>query len=98
MNSLTKATLTRNIFIQARRLSTAVAPVANKAPSTTVAAPASPKKSSSFFQRLSAFLVGCGVGFGSAFYYIHEELQESNTRFQKTLTDIQDRLAQIESN
>ncbi len=58
---------------------------------TTVATPQS-SGGSSFFQRFSSFLAGCGVGFGISGYYIYNELEESNRKFAK---DIQQLQAQI---
>lgn len=47
---------------------------------------ASVKKSgSTFLQRFSAFLAGCGVGFGVSVYFIYNELVESNERIDKRL-------------
>jgi hypothetical protein len=66
--------------------------VAKTAPSSssisaTVAAPvkAAASGGSSFLQRLSAFLAGCGVGFGTSFYFIYNELIDSNTKFERDL-------------
>jgi hypothetical protein len=53
---------------------------------------ASKSGGSSFFQRFSSFLAGCGVGFGISGYYIFNELEESNRKFAK---DIQQLQAQI---
>jgi hypothetical protein len=71
-----------------RRLSTEIATkTASPAPKVVASAPASTasKGGSSFFQRFSSFLAGCGVGFGVSFYYIYEELVESNEKFSKQL-------------
>lgn len=48
---------------------------------------------STLFQRLTAFLAGTAVGFGANFYLVHEELLESNKRFERTLQDIQKKIA-----
>ena len=48
---------------------------------------------STFIQRVTAFLAGTAVGFGANFYLVHEELLESNKRFEKTLQDIQRKIA-----
>lgn len=64
-----------------------VAPTA-AAPVVTVA----PSGGSTFFQRFSSFLTGCGVGFGLSFYFIYNELEESNEKFER---EIQAALAKI---
>lgn len=43
---------------------------------------------STFFQRLSSFLAGCGVGFGATFYFLLDQLEESNNKLSKELADI----------
>ena len=48
---------------------------------------------STFIQRITAFLAGTAVGFGANFYLVHEELVESNKRFEKTLQEIQRKIA-----
>ena len=48
---------------------------------------------STFIQRVTAFLAGAAVGFGANFYLVHEELMESNKRFEKTLQEIQRKIA-----
>ena len=48
---------------------------------------------STFIQRFTAFLAGTAVGFGANFYLVHEELLESNERFEKTLQEIQRKIA-----
>jgi hypothetical protein len=52
-----------------------------------VAAPV--KAGSSFFQRLSAFLAGCGVGFGVSFYFIYNELAEANEMLARSIKQIE---------
>ena len=52
---------------------------------------------SSFFHRVSSFLVGTAVGFGANFYLIHEELIESNKKFQNTLCSLEDRIGKLEN-
>ena len=47
---------------------------------------------STLVQRLSSFFIGTAVGFGANFFLVHEELLESNKRFEKTLQDIQKQL------
>ena len=51
---------------------------------------------SSFIHRISTFLVGTSFGFGINFYLIHEELSESNKKFEKTLQDIEGRIQRLE--
>ena len=51
---------------------------------------------SSFIQRISSFLVGTSFGFGINFYLIHEELSESNKKFEKTLQDFDGRIQRLE--
>mmetsp|Transcript_2171 Transcript_2171/g.3406 ORF Transcript_2171/g.3406 Transcript_2171/m.3406 type:complete len:85 (-) Transcript_2171:93-347(-) len=70
--------------ILSKRLSTGTSPTA------TVAASATPKKGgSSFFQRLSSFLAGCGVGFGVSFYFIYNELSESNEKLERSIKQME---------
>ncbi len=59
-------------------------------------APAATSSSSSFTQRLTGFLVGCGVGFSASFYLIAEELKDSNAQFEKTLKNIEERVKALE--
>ena len=49
------------------------------------------------FQRFSSFLVGCGVGFGLTFYYVYQELDESNVVLQRHLSSLEKRLAALEA-
>ena len=56
------------------------------------ALPAAKSGGSSLVQRVSAFIVGTAVGFGANMYLVHEELIESNKRFERTLQTIQDEL------
>lgn len=44
---------------------------------------------SSFFQRLSSFLTGCGVGFGLSFYFLYQELQDSNLKLEREIKLLQ---------
>jgi hypothetical protein len=71
-------------------------------PTPPAAASAAPKvepKSggSSFLQRFTSFLVGAGIGFGSSYYFIFNELHESNERFESHLKKIDERLLKIEN-
>eukprot|EP01031_Cornospumella_fuschlensis_P033379 gene33380-40383_t len=63
------------------------ATVAPATPPTTVKAPAANSSSggSTFFQRLSSFLTGLGVGFGLSAYFIHQELTDSNAILQRDI-------------
>lgn len=58
---------------------------------------AAPSKGSSFFQRFSSFMVGSGLGFSATFYFILEELRESNKKFESYLTKIENRIKAVES-
>ncbi len=49
------------------------------------AAPAAPTNQSTFFQRLTSFFTGCGVGFGLSYYFIHEALEESNAKLEQQI-------------
>ena len=81
-NNLVKAT---------KQFSTAV-------PATTsTASTSSSRGGSSFFQRLNSFLVGSALGFGSCFYFIHQELKESNNKFEHYLEKLEGRIKNIES-
>ena len=51
---------------------------------------------SSFMQRLSSFFVGTGVGFGVAFYYIYEELKDSNKKIEAYIHAQEERLQNLE--
>jgi hypothetical protein len=64
-------------------------------PKVVAAPPVAPGKSSTLFERLFSFLVGTGIGFGSAFYYISEELRSSNEQFKLHLDKIDKRLASL---
>ena len=44
---------------------------------------------STFFQRFSSFLAGCGVGFGVSFYFIYNELVESNEHLLRNIKQIE---------
>jgi hypothetical protein len=51
------------------------------------------REGSTFFQRLSSFLAGCGVGFGLTYYFLLTELQESNERFSRELNNLQNQIS-----
>ena len=72
------------------------APKIEAAASIPPVAPAASSSSSSFTQRLTGFLVGCGVGFSASFYLIAEELKDSNAQFEKTLKSIEERVKALE--
>eukprot|EP01031_Cornospumella_fuschlensis_P027941 gene27940-33740_t len=63
------------------------ATVAPATPPAAVKAPAAKSTSggSTFFQRLSSFLTGLGVGFGLSAYFIHQELTDSNAILQRDI-------------
>lgn len=66
-------------------------------PKQVVASPVVPAKSSStFLERVFSFLVGTGIGFGSAFYFIREELKSSNEQFNLHLDKIEKRMASLQ--
>jgi hypothetical protein len=71
----------------------------NKTELSTNAIPSassSPPKSSggsTFIQRFTSFLTGCGVGFGLGFYFVYEELQNSNSRFEKDIKALREKLS-----
>lgn len=60
------------------------------------AAPVAKSGGSSLLQRLTAFFVGCGVGFGCSFYTILEELRDSNMRLEKHFQSFEQRLQAVE--
>lgn len=69
----------------------------SSAVSKVVAAPQSAKPSSGgFFDRLSALLVGAGLGFGTSYFMINEELKESNIKLAIAFRKLEDRLAKLE--
>jgi uncharacterized membrane protein YgaE (UPF0421/DUF939 family) len=64
-------------------------------PKVVAAPPVAPGKSSTLFERLFSFLVGTGIGFGSAFYFIHEELESSNEQLKLRLDKIDRQLDSV---
>jgi len=74
-----------------RYLSTAVVAPAKLTQPTGAVTTVNPAKSNSsrggstFFERLSSFLAGCGVGFGISIYFIYNELVDANEKLEKTL-------------
>lgn len=67
--------------------------VKNAAASANAGVASAKNAGSTLIQRITAFLAGTAVGFGANFYLVHEELMESNRRFEKTLQDIQRKIA-----
>jgi hypothetical protein len=71
------------------------APSAVTAP---VAPPVPPKavpvntNTSTFFQRINAFLFGAGLGFGAGSFMVYEELSTSNKILEDKLASIHDRM------
>eukprot|EP01039_Chlorochromonas_danica_P000372 gene372-403_t len=61
--------------------------VAASAPAAVVTKPSG---GSTFFQRLSSFLTGLGVGFGLSGYFIYQELAESNAALQRDIAKLLD--------
>jgi hypothetical protein len=59
---------------------------------TPSTAKSSASKGSSLIQRLTAFCVGAGIGFGTSFYFIYQELQESNSRIDRRLQKMEERV------
>ena len=62
-----------------------------------VAKAAAPSSGSSFFERFSSFLVGAGIGFGGTFYFVVEELRESNHKFESYLDKLEHRVKAVEA-
>ncbi|KAJ1399280.1 hypothetical protein B484DRAFT_458347 [Ochromonadaceae sp. CCMP2298] len=56
-------------------------------------APVPVRGGSSFFQRLSAFLAGCGVGFGVSFYFVYNELAEANVMLARSIKQIENNVS-----
>ena len=67
--------------------------VKNATASANVGVTSAKNAGSTLIQRVTAFLAGTAVGFGANFYLVHEELMESNKRFEKTLQEIQRKIA-----
>jgi hypothetical protein len=72
------------------------AAVARTAHSFSTVAASSSSGGSTLFQRLNSFMVGAGIGFGSCFYYVHEELRESNAKFEGYLDKLEGRIKALE--
>ena len=83
------------------RNSTAIAsPSSNPVPPATITpptpTPTTVKGGSSFFQRLTSFCVGLGVGLGTSYYFIYEELRDSNFKLERHINQLEDRLSKVE--
>lgn len=90
--------LTRSVRLNRKLLSTEAkitttntSDVKKIEPKPVVAAPAT-TGGSSFSQRLSSFLAGCGVGFGLTYYFLLNELEESNQQLFRDISNIQKEL------
>ena len=76
-----------------KRFSTAVTK-----PPVPPSASAKPSSSSGgFFGRLTALLVGAGLGFGASFFLINEEVQDSNIKLAIAFRKLEDRVSKLES-
>jgi len=77
------ASLQRSVIRAVRNFGTEVPP-------TKPAAAAAPvvKSGSTFFQRLTSFLAGTGVGFGVSYYFIYCELIDSNNHLERKIAKI----------
>lgn len=60
----------------------------SEAASKPEATPAPASGGSTFLQRFSSFLAGCGVGFGLSYYFIYEELVNSNENLLRNIKKI----------
>ena len=65
-------------------------------PQKAATAPVASGRGSSFFERFSSFLVGTGLGFGGTFYFILEELRDSNKQLTSHLDKLSKRITAIE--
>ena len=65
-------------------------------PQKAVAAPVASRSGSIFFERFSSFLVGSGLGFGGTFYFILEELRDSNKQLTSHLDKLNKRITAAE--
>jgi hypothetical protein len=76
-----------NAMRAVRRLSDAPKAVTPAVPAAAKAA--APSGGSTFLQRFSSFLAGCGVGFGVSFYFIYTELVDSNENLLRNIKQIE---------
>lgn len=61
---------------------------APQAPVKVASPPSSSSGGSTFFQRFSSFLAGCGVGFGTSYYFLYSELVDSNECLLRNIKQI----------
>ena len=97
-----KRSISTQKFISLRKFSSQLAesngPVKSELSNKTVQTVTTVKsRGSTFFERLSSFLVGCAIGFGSISYFIYNELNESNEKFGEDLKSIDKRLERLEN-
>ena len=91
--------VTRKVFtipVKTKKFSTANLP--EVIPQTTKVNIETVKNNSNggFMSRLYSFLVGCGIGFGTSFYFIEEELRNSNASISITLDNFDNRIKDLE--
>ena len=55
-----------------------------------------PAKGGGFLGRLTALLVGAGLGFGTSYFMISEELKESNIKLALAFRRLDDRVSKLE--
>lgn len=77
--------------------SAVTAPVAPVAPVVPPKAVPVNTNTSTFFQRINAFLFGAGLGFGAGSFMVYEELSTSNKILEDKLASIHDRMDIIDS-
>lgn len=68
--------------------------IANNSTKTTTTSSSS--GGSTFLQRLSSFFVGLGIGSTVTFYYIYDELKNSNTSLETHFKNLESRLKALE--
>lgn len=74
-------------------------PFSTTLPSTDLAKPVALKLTSSgstFFQRLTSFLAGLGIGLGATFLLISNELSESNEKILTKIERLEARIQKVE--
>lgn len=79
------------LFVVRKFSDEAKKPVAITAPAAPVASKSSSSSGggSTFFQRFASFLAGCGVGFGVSFYFLYNELVDSNENLLRTIKQLE---------
>ena len=77
--------------------SAVTAPVAPVAPVVPPKAVPVNTNTSTFCQRINAFLFGAGLGFGAGSFMVYEELSTSNKILEDKLASIHDRMDIIDS-